>query len=375
MLKDRLYILSISAILAALLLSCSKENTGPDVPGTDETTVPLVFSPVASWPEISSAGAAGTKTNWLINNQDSLKKYGISLLANATRIEGNATAVYPVFKNSTLSFTGGTWNYDGPVKYWISGTDYKFTAFSPYAGNTGGERTISNGTVAVAGTDSEPYITITGYNTGRVTTGENPFDARNEDLVVATEWRDNSGSEDYSPVSLEFTHLLSCISFNIRNATNEDIVKIDNIKLEGLKYQCNININLQGGANCENIDLTAAEKTTYPAYFTSDNRPASGESSPFLPKGMTEQEFKPLFDCREITVLPQSVFGNNIKVSFRIHYTENGEGVLYEGNLGNIESLTSWIGGKKYKYNITISSQDIIFQVEEVPWIEHRVEL
>ena len=47
----------------------------------------------------------------------------------------------------------------------------------------------------------------------------------------------------------------------------------------------------------------------------------------------------------------------------------------YSGNLGTIEGITRWQPGKKYRYNITISSEDIIFQVSEIPWIEHNVEL
>ena len=104
--------------------------------------------------------------------------------------------------------------------------------------------------------------------------------------------------------------------------------------------------------------------------------------SPFLPKGMSEQQAKPLFDCTDLTVLPQYTFGKNdsgneinITLSFRVHNSAGGAGVKYTGNLSNIDNIPKWEAGKKYKYNITISSKYITFQVQEVPWIKHEIEL
>lgn len=364
----RFLFLALSVIITICLLSCSKSATEPDVPADEESTIPLVFSPMAGWNDFTHEGSDTTKASGLVNNSTDLQNYSISLLANATR-EGT---VYPVFKNHSLDYAAGTWNYD-VTKYWIPGAVYSFVAFAPYAADgEKGPKTISNGTVTVTGTDSEPSITITDYITGRPES--KAFDARSEDLLYAEVVRDNTDTNDYSVVPLNFSHLLSSVSFYVRNATNEDIESIDNIKLGGIEYKCNINIGLSG-TYIINTHLGDGEDSS--PYFTGDSRPATGDSSPFLPKGMAENEFKPLFDCTNLTLLPQSVSGKEIEISFTTHHTEDGEDIEvdYSGNLGTIDGISRWEPGKKYRYNITISSQEIIFQVAEVPWIKHEVEL
>ena len=374
--------------MMAGLLSCSKvlEQDGGLV-----SDMPLVFSPTADWPQMGNGNLSGSGTRsgngtWngtgtgagtkaLVESAEDLRQYGISLFATATK-GGNT---YTVFNNDNLKFNyiDGSWNYD-ITKYWIPGARYSFTAFAPYAGNVGTAGNISNGTVTQTGTATGPSISITGYNSGRVTSGA-PFDARCEDLLYAEHNRNNTNASDYSAVPLKFEHLLSCITFYIRNATNNDIASIDTIKLGGLEYKCTINVS-PDATYIEPIALGQSEDSS--PYFTGDKRPLTGETSPFLPKGMSEQQAKPLFDCTYLTVIPQNTFGKNssgnninITLSFRVHYTAGDAGVEYTGNLSNIDNIPRWEAGKKYRYNITISSQDIIFQVQEVPWIEHEVEL
>lgn len=354
--KHSLLYIFILAMMTGLL-SCSKSSLEQD--GGLVSDMPLVFSPTADWPQMVRSGAEGG-TKALINNTTELQDYGISLFATATK--GKDTSL--VFNNDNLYYNSGngSWDY-GSTKYWIPGANYSFAAFAPYA-TTGekGTNTISNGTVTVSSEPTAPSITIENYISGK----GDVFDARNEDLLYAN----HSRSDDYSPVELEFEHLLACVSFYIRNATNEDIVKIDTIKLSGLEYKCNWEINLNGYIR-DNTPWGNSDTTP----FTSDDRTASGEGEAFLPKGMTEQESKPLFDCTELTVLPQQLSGRGITVSFTIHYIDSQEGVNYTGNLSTIEGITRWEAGKKYRYNITISSSEITFQVAEVPWIENNVEL
>ena len=332
-------------------------------------TEPLLFSPTADWPTMETSKSTGGGTKGLVNSATDLQQYGISLLSVAT--QGSIT--YPVFNNSMLYYnnTNSAWNYD-ITKYWIPGAKYNFAAFAPYASasETADSKNISNGTVSVAGTEQAPVITISNYNTGKETTGNKIFDARNEDLLFATHTRDNTSGSDYSAVPLQFNHLLSCLSFYIRNTTSNDIERVYDIKLSGLKYIGDINISLSDATVNATEDIVSTSDT----YFAGTNRPATGESTPFLPKGMSESEYKFLFDCNELTVLPQTVYGKNINIKFTIEY-KSGSPVEYTGNLGNIDNISSWDKGKKYKYNITISSSDILFQVVEVPWIEHKVEL
>ncbi len=329
---------------------------GPEVPPT-----PLVFVPEADWPQMKSGELSGKDTQALVEDNGDLQEYGISLFAAA--VQGDDT--YPVFNNTNLKFTSGAWNYDN-LKYWIPGTRYTFAAFAPFAGSTGEGLKISNGNIAVSNTDTDPSVTITNYISGN----SGSADARNEDLLYARYVRDNTLSSDFSAVPLQFNHLLACITFYIRNTTGNDIASVDNIKLTGLKYKGAINISLSGAT------INATEDVVGPldTYFAGSNRPVTGESTPFLPKGMSENDYKYLFDCGSLTVLPQRVYGNDIKINFTINYS-NGSRVNYTGNLSNIDDIASWDAGKKYRYNITISSKEIIFQVTEIPWIEHEIEL
>ena len=354
------------------LLSCSKslEQDGGLV-----SDMPLVFSPTADWPQMGNGDLSGSgtrsgngtgtgaATKALVESAEDLKQYGISLFATATKGED----IYPVFNNDNLKFTGGSWNYD-ITKYWIPGASYSFAAFAPYATNSRDSKSISNGTVSSTGTETAPQITIANYISGKVSTGSPQFDARSEDLLFATHLRDNTSSSDYSAVPLQFNHLLSCITFNIRNATNEDIISVTDIKLTGLLYKGSITYGTSG-LSVEKDDAIVGESENY---FAGNNMTGTA-GAPFLPKGMSEAQFKYLFDCDNLTVFPQTVWGCNIKIKFRVNY--NSRSKDYTGNLSSIDNITSWDMGKKYRYNITISSDEIIFQVQEIPWIEHEIEL
>lgn len=360
--KHRLLYIFILAMMS-ILLSCSKSSLEQEGGLLSET--PLVFSPTAGWPEIAngSADSAGSGTKTLVTSASELQQYGISLFATASK-DANT---YAVFNNDLLKYSNSAWNYD-ITKYWIPGARYSFTAFAPYAGNVGTAGNISNGTVTQTGTATGPSISITGYNSGRVTSGT-PFDARCEDLLFASHIRDNTTSSDYSSVPLHFNHLLSCLSFKIRNATSTDIKSVENISLTGLQYKANINVS-----NITATVIPTAETVGESEGFFAGIDLTGTAENPFLPKGMSEEQSKDLFDCTDLTALPQTIYGKEIKIKFTVRYS-NGSSTDYTGNLGSIDAIASWEMGKKYKYNITISSKDIIFQVSEIPWIEHNVEL
>ena len=359
--KERTYIFGVmlaAVFLAVVFVSCSKESSEPMA----STEIPLVFSPMAGWPEIAngSAASAGSGTKALITSASELQQYGISLIATASK-DANT---YVVFNNDLLKYSNSAWNYD-ITKYWIPGASYSFTAFAPYAGTTGEGVNLSNGDVTVSAYPTAPSITIENYISGK----DNGFDARCEDLLFASHIRDNTTGSDYSSVPLNFNHLLSCLSFKIRNATSTDIETVESISLTGLQYKADITVSNITAT----ISPTAKTVGESEGFFAGNNLTGSAEN-PFLPRGMSEEQFKDLFDCTDLTVLPQTIYGKEIKIKFTVRYS-NGSSTDYSGNLGTIEGITRWQPGKKYRYNITISSEDIIFQVSEIPWIEHNVEL
>jgi len=331
----------ISAILlaaAALLmtLGCVKEP---------------VKVPIAVTPSVE-------ETKALVGSDEGLRTNAFSLLATVAN-NGNTSAA---FGNDKLWYDGtnSIWTYGSP-KYWVPLSHYTFGAFWPYASTS--ESQLTNGTVSYSADGGIPTLTITDYNTGKVS---DSFDARSEDLLYTSYTRDNTAANDYTAVPLEMSHLMANLFFRLRNTTNTDITSLSNIYLRGLKYKCDIKIDPTVAILTPKEDIVEESDS----YFTSETR----TGTPFLPKGMAETEYKPLFDCENLTVLPQDVHGKNIILLFTANFA-GGESTPYSINLSEIESLTRWQEGKNYIYNFTISSKDIIFQVVEVPWIEHNVDL
>lgn len=336
----------ISAILlaaAALLMTfgCVKEP---------------VKVPIAVAPSVE-------KTKALVDGAAALQSQSISLLGKAT----NGANTMVQFNNTLLYYDDANtgWFYT-PVQYWIPQSLYTFGAFSPYATSDAGSK-LTNGNISYTEPDGEPTLTITDYNTGKVS---GSFDARSEDILYTSYTRDNTTQNDYSAVPLEMGHLLAAITFKIRNASNEDIVEISDISLEGVEYKCTLIITTDFASISNNPLVVGGVNSS--EYFRSDDRTTP---NPFLPKGMSESEFTPVFDCSHLTVLPQSLYGKEITLNFKAHFYGSAESSSYTINLGNIDSITSWEAGKKYTYNLTITSEDILFQVTEVPWIEHDVKL
>lgn len=339
--QPRIYKLFYVVLLITGILSCTKGGD-PDQPGDN---IPMAFTTSVDW---------GVKSNSLIDTAEELRSYPISILANAEVGENT----YFTFQNDKLYYENGDWTY-GDAKYWIPGAKYSFAAFAPFASTDVSSNSLSNGIVSY----SSEGLKITGYNT--VNTA---VDARTEDLLVAHYVRDNTSSKDYSVVPLNFEHLLSCITFSIRNTTNVDITKVSDIKLNGLECKCDITLTTSS------VDVDIYSDT---GVITSADRNPEADKTPFLPKGMSEADYKPLFDCEKLTLLPQSLYGKDvIKLTFKVHKgTSDVNGTSYSVSLGNVDTIREWKAGKKYEYTMSITSTDILFQVVEVPWIEHDIEL
>lgn len=340
--QSRIYRLFSVVLLITSLLSCSGGAIDLDMP---EDNIPLEFNASVDWE---------VKSKSLINSPTDLQSQDISVLAKAEVGEN----VYSVFDNDMLYYGDGVWAYDA-AKYWIPGAKYSFAAFAPFASDDATANTLSNGTVSFSSNNGNPVLEITGYNTVL-------NQSRTEDLLVAHYVRDNTFAKDYSAVPLEFKHLLSCVSFSIRNTTNSDITKVSNISLNGLQHLCDITLNTSS------VTLEAKEGTGI--INSSERNPEAGATA-FLPKGMSEDDYKPLFDCEVLTLLPQTLYNKQIILNLTTHRANDSNGTVYSYNLGNIDAVREWRKGIKYNYSISITSTDILFQVSEVPWIEHDVEL
>ena len=340
-------IIYILAAATLVIFSCSKEDLEQGEISQLESNVPIEAAPAVQTVN------DGWNTKALINSSTDLQNYSISLFGFAD----TGTETYPVFENDILSYSSG-WGY-GAVKYWIPGAYYTFGAFCPSVANA--NKSISNGTV----TYSNGTLTISNYITGRT----DSFDARSEDLLYCFYERDNTITNNYSAVPLKMRHLLSCLEFNIRNAANYNIVKIDEIYLANLEDESTITLDMRNGIE------TWSNTVSFNTYFTGNDRTGTN-AEPYLMAGMSSEKYKPLFDCTHLTVLPQRIYGKDIYLVFKVHRSEEDtEGTKYNINLGTIGSPVEWESGKKYRYTFSINSKDITFQVSEIPWKEDNIKL
>ena len=295
--KKQLFLL---AGVAAALASCTKTETVEQNPST----------------------AIGFSSAWVGNSVDSkvdeitegnlrtFQVYGGYLADNMTH----------VFDNVTVSSTDGqTWTYEGDLRYWAEGEDYKFAAYAP-------ADAAAFGTVATDPTNGA--LTFTNFVS-------NPTNQC--DLIYATD-DVPSASAGQGKVIFNFNHLLSMIKFTFKSGFAEDIeVTISDLKVYGMVSTGNYDQNwTPGSAKVEEtapfteIKVPTAEKTISDA--SSD----------------------------DFAVIPQSIGGADVTVSFMVNVAnEHGDPVISNKPLSAKLPATTWQAGNRYNYNVTISGSQV----------------
>ena len=136
-----------------------------------------------------------------------------------------------VFDNVTVSSTDGqTWTYEGDLRYWAEGEDYKFAAYAP-------ADAAAFGTVATDPTNGA--LTFTNFVS-------NPTNQC--DLIYATD-DVPSASAGQGKVIFNFNHLLSMIKFTFKSGFAEDIeVTISDLKVYGMVSTGNYDQNWTPGS-------------------------------------------------------------------------------------------------------------------------------
>lgn len=147
-----------------------------------------------------------------------------------------STNLATIFDNTKVTLTGTDWTYS-PLRYWVAGNDYIFTAIAPYQSGTTANWTFTPITV--------PDATFS--YTGMGTIGFNNQTAQaNQDLIYAfAKVKDAKAAQP--SVAFTFGHLLSRVMFTFENAfpTSGSYIEISDVTVTDL--------NSQG-----TIDMTAA---------------------------------------------------------------------------------------------------------------------
>lgn len=205
----RLYLLLIYATIAAMLISCSKENTEPDVPGYEPSSAAIGFGVPDDWMPMtkataglipSSIGQDPSKTSFY--DGDAIGVFGYYLGESGTVARTNPNFMY----NQIVTRGAGenaVWDYS-PKKYWSNNPQDKFAFFAYYPHST-----IYNPVL-------EPDITwsannTTGTPTLTYTAPENSSGSKVDFLYAKVENTRENFSDD--KVSFNFKHMLGKVQF------------------------------------------------------------------------------------------------------------------------------------------------------------------
>lgn len=230
----------------------------------------------------------------------------------------------------------GLWIYS-PVRYWQTGT-YNFAAISPLSisENIAISGSIDNGELSLSfGTENS------NWNLASVPT----------DLLIAEAASVTGRVNSTSPqsVSLTFTHLLSQIYFEAKNAdANGTPIEVTKVEISG-------NNKVASGLIYNMSAVDSKVSWTY-----TDNGSASQDIS--------LSTSKTLGDTYESVTPNVMVFSQNCDLIVKVTFKDK-ENVASTIEKSAVIDNTGWMPGKRYKYKISISPDKIIFdQVSVEAW-------
>lgn len=277
----------------------------------------------------------------IVGEEADMREAGIGVFGTA--VYRNSTSADIVFDNERLMYAAEKgWYYAEPVRYWIPQSQYAFAGIYPYAAEA------YYAFDAAAG-----VLTVADYESG----GEH----MDEDLMYATHERDLAATTDRGAVPLEMHHACAALQFKIINGSGSTVTAIEDIALTGLLYKGTLAVTTAGAAVWTPADDRVAENdtTTFGGTFA-------------MPEGGFEDDIRnplPLYDKGTITVLPQVLRGQAVKVSFRINGATTARTVDLSG------ATDKWEAGKRYVYTMTLTNDTIAFDVTVIDWIEDEIDL
>lgn len=182
-------IFAFSAIAAAATLTgCSND----EVMDTQDPT------------GISFEGFVNKSTRANDLTMTTLKDFAVyGLVFNPT----TGTSMATLFDGTTVALDGTAWTYS-PLRYWVAGNDYLFSAFAPTATGTTSTWTFTPTTT------EDPTFAYTGMGSLEF---DNAVANANQDLIYAfTKVKEATSTQ--APVAFTFNHLLSRVMFTFENA-------------------------------------------------------------------------------------------------------------------------------------------------------------
>lgn len=248
------------------------------------------------------------------------------------------TAPTTIFNNTPVRYSDGKWVYDN-TQYWFPGHMHTFIAIYPFNPAT---VSYSNSTVSFSYTLPDNY-------------------ADTPDIMAATHRRMYGYDTSATPVKLTFFHILSRIDFKVTNVDAADIVRVDEIKFEG--------INRTGTFSITPAPLLSGSEQTEDCDYSWSGVSNSGNLTANMNVEIPETETRQLFpDDNAILMIPQT--GNN-SVIMHITYTLfDDDTSLGQVTLTAQTPIGGWEAGKAYTYSIDIEeiTKELQLTVSVKPW-------
>lgn len=253
-----------------------------------------------------------------------------------------ASTPFQLMDNEKISTTDGgtTWTYNN-IKYWPENNSVDFFAYAPYKENWG------------------DYTSATKSFTYTVPAAS----SAQEDLIAATSFQKEKDS-NAGKVSLTFKHLLSRIGFNAKTYADYSPAIVTVTGLEVL-YKTNVIDNastftfasLGDSGGIVEAGTWGAATAQLPA-GTSGELITNSVVMTTTGKSLNTPEAAP---ATYLMMLPQNVAAGDIqaKITYTVTYT-NPAAVVTNTKTIDLPAV-SWVMGKAYTYNFSISMSQIIF--------------
>lgn len=300
-------------IVACALTACENDKPGYE-PSIERK--PIVFDM--------------TETRAAIESSD-IEKNGFGVYAFVTN-EAN-TAYESLFENSPekVSYKNGTWTYTN-TKYWLDNRTYQFFGIYPC--------------------DKSYSITtdLSGNPNGISRTFTTPATA-DADLVLASATYDTSVATPES-VEMNFEHMLAKVSLNVWR----DGAKHQNDQMRIRKVTLS-NIGKAGTYSSSTNTWTPTNEKLAMAY--ENNTLADSDNIGGATKNNDSYQFGGVASVpfNELMLLPQTIdASNNIALKIEYELKRQNAADWEAAELETFLPATTWDSGKKYTYNVVLSS-------------------
>ena len=291
---------------------------------------------------IGFEGFAGKTTRKEITNVGDLQGVGFQVWGYKapTAATMDWSNQYTVFNNTTVSYADSKWGYEDP-KYWDRTSTYKFYAAAPASQKSFYSIAPATGMITIANVESaendnskDYLIDRDGYTIGGAYTGT-----------------------EHDPVSFDFHHIMSKLSFKLKAAVAEEIV-VTRLVMTG--WNSGLGTFTQNAKTTPNVANDYSEWTIATAGVGNITLVGAGSSQASVTLNSDKSTLSTVTD--EYIMVPQIIAAENLTftIDFRIGTEE------FIGQVGTLASQQVWGTDAHTTYTISVGPDVIDFNVNNV---------